>query len=145
MPRISSIYCRTPWVPSNHRCNTHRGQGGHVPCTHQVTGDSQCFCPLRKKFYFVGLRLEFGVPYAELIKLLRLFLLFPVSSCTPERSLSALTRVKSFLWATMGQERFNSCIILNVYRELAGEVAVEGLWGELFDSDSRKWIFRNVL
>lgn len=95
--------------------------------------------------YIKNLQSEARIPYAELVKLLRLFLLFPVSSCTPERSFSALTRVKSYLRVTMGQERLNSCIILNVYRELAGEVAVEAVCREFINSDLRKRIFGNVL
>ena len=95
--------------------------------------------------YIKNLQPEARVPYAELIKLLRLFLLFPFSSCTPERSFSALTCVKSYLRATMGQERLNRCIIFNVYRELAGEVAVQAVCREFINSDLRKRIFGNVL
>ena len=55
--------------------------------------------------------------YSELIKLIRIFILFPRASCTPERSFSVLTHVKSYLRSTMGQEQLNSCCLLATYKE----------------------------
>jgi len=43
----------------------------------------------------------------ELNKLLQIILTVPVSSCTAERSFSALRRLKTFLRSTMSQNRLN--------------------------------------
>jgi len=41
----------------------------------------------------------------------------PVSSCTAERSFSALRRLKTFLRSTMKQTRLNDVVLLNVYKQ----------------------------
>lgn len=52
----------------------------------------------------------------ELNKLLKIILTVPVSSCTAERSFSALRRLKTFLRSTMSQNRLNDMAILYVHR-----------------------------
>jgi len=52
----------------------------------------------------------------ELNKLLKIILTVPVSSCTAERSFSALRRLKTFLRSTMSQNRLNDMAILHVHR-----------------------------
>ena len=41
----------------------------------------------------------------------------PATSCSPERSFSALRRIKTYLRSTMGQERLLDISILNIERE----------------------------
>lgn len=52
----------------------------------------------------------------ELNKLVKMILTVPVSSCTTERSFSALRRLKTFLRSTMSQNRLNDMAILHVHR-----------------------------
>lgn len=52
----------------------------------------------------------------EFNKLLKIILTVPVSSCTAEKSLSALRRLKSFLRSTMTQNRLNDIALLHVHR-----------------------------
>ena len=52
----------------------------------------------------------------EFNKLLKIILIVPVSSCTVERSFSALRRLKTFLRSTMTQNRLNDIALLHVYR-----------------------------
>ena len=58
---------------------------------------------------------------------LKLCLVLPASTASAERSFSTLRRVKSYLRATMGQERLNHLLILNSYRELIDEMDVTKL------------------
>ena len=50
--------------------------------------------------------------------LIRLLLLCPVSSCSPERSFSALRRLKTWLRNGMTQERLNSVAVCHVNRNI---------------------------
>nr|CAH7756469.1 unnamed protein product [Callosobruchus chinensis] len=43
----------------------------------------------------------------EIIKLLKIIMTIPVSTCTAERSFSALRRIKTYLRSTMTQQRLN--------------------------------------
>lgn len=54
---------------------------------------------------------------SEVIKLLRLFLTLPVTSCTAERSFSCLRRLKTFLRSTVSQQRLNHIAVLHCHRE----------------------------
>ena len=46
----------------------------------------------------------------------------PATSCSAERSFSALRRLKTYLRNTMGQERINSIALINIEREYANAV-----------------------
>jgi len=52
----------------------------------------------------------------EFNKLLKIILTVPVSSCTAERSFSALRSLKTFLRSTMTQNRLNDIALLHVHR-----------------------------
>jgi hAT family C-terminal dimerisation region len=53
--------------------------------------------------------------FSEVVKLLELFLLLPVTSATAERSFSGLRRLKTFMRICMSQELLNSLAILHVH------------------------------
>ncbi|CAI6358970.1 unnamed protein product [Macrosiphum euphorbiae] len=53
----------------------------------------------------------------ELNKILCIMLFIPVSSCTSERSFSALRRLKTYIRSTMSQTRLNGISILHVHRD----------------------------
>ena len=82
--------------------------------------------------------------YAELVKLIKIFLLFPVSSCTAERSFSVLKRVQSYLRSSMGQERLNHCCVIHCYKEMSESVDVIEIMREFINSESRIKVFGNV-
>ena len=50
--------------------------------------------------------------------LFRIYLTFPISSATGERSFSCLKRVKTWLRNTIGQERLSSLEILNIEKDI---------------------------
>ena len=58
-----------------------------------------------------------GRLYAELSKLVKLLLVIPATSATAERSFSAVRRLKTYLRATMGQQRLNDALVLNIHRD----------------------------
>lgn len=60
--------------------------------------------------------------YSEIDKLLRLYLTVPVTTCTAERSFSALRRVKTYLRSSMTEERLNNVLLLHVHREEAANL-----------------------
>lgn len=53
----------------------------------------------------------------EVVKLIKIILTVPVSSCTSERSFSALRRLKTFLRSTITQARLNDVAILHVHKQ----------------------------
>ena len=53
----------------------------------------------------------------EAVKLLRLYLTLPVTSCTAERSFSCLRRLKTFLRSTVSQKRLNHIALLHCHRD----------------------------
>ena len=50
------------------------------------------------------------------MKLVKLLLTVPVTSCTAERSFSGLKRLKTYLRSTMGQARLNHLALLHCYK-----------------------------
>ena len=57
--------------------------------------------------------------FPELLQLVRLALTFPVTTATAERSFSSLKRIKTYLRATMGQQRLNHLALLSIERGLS--------------------------
>lgn len=55
--------------------------------------------------------------FSEVNKLLHLYLTVPMTSCTAERSFSALRRIKDYLRSTMTQARLNHLIVMHVHKE----------------------------
>ena len=56
--------------------------------------------------------------FPNVCTLLLLVYVFPVTTCTCERSVSALRRIKTFLRTSCGQERLNGLTLLNMYRDV---------------------------
>ena len=58
----------------------------------------------------------------EFAKVLVILAVIPATSCSAERSFSALRRLKTYLRNTMGQERVNNIALINVERKYANAV-----------------------
>ena len=56
--------------------------------------------------------------YGELV----LMLVMPATSATAERSFSAIRRLKNYFRSTIGQERLNSVMLLNIHDKHADEI-----------------------
>lgn len=74
--------------------------------------------------------------------LLKLMLVCPATSCTCERSFSALRRLKTWLRNTMTQLRLNSCAVCSVHRSYVDDVDITHLAREFASrSETRKHMF----
>jgi hypothetical protein len=77
-------------------------------------------------------------------QLIRLLLVCPASSCTAERSFSALRRLKTWLRNNMIQSRLNAVAVCNVHKELIDEVDLFTVAKEFAEqSEIRRNIFGN--
>ncbi len=54
--------------------------------------------------------------YSQICKVVQLILVMPATNAASERSFSTMKRVKSYLRSTMGQERLNNLMIMNIYK-----------------------------
>jgi hypothetical protein len=65
--------------------------------------------------------------FGQVEQLVRLLLICPASSCTAERSFSALRRLKTWLRSNMTQERLNCVAVANVHQDLIDSVNLSTL------------------
>jgi len=68
--------------------------------------------------------------FAEIGTLLRLYLVFPASVATAERSFSALRTMKIYLRSTMTSERLISVMVLSLNYELSCELSLNKIMHE---------------
>ncbi|CAF3876981.1 unnamed protein product [Rotaria sordida] len=55
--------------------------------------------------------------FSEYHKLIKLYLIIPVTTATAERAFSTLNRLKSTFRASMNQSRLNHCLLAHIYKE----------------------------
>ena len=58
------------------------------------------------------------------VHVIKLLLVNPATTCTPERSFSTARRLKTWLRSTMKSKRFNSLGILNIHKDLTDQIDV---------------------
>ncbi|KAL2102554.1 hypothetical protein ACEWY4_001722 [Coilia grayii] len=76
--------------------------------------------------------------FPSLRAILQLALTVPVSSCSCERSFSALRRLHTWLRSTMGQSRLNELAVLSIERELVQDINEDGIIDEFARLKSRR-------
>ena len=59
---------------------------------------------------------------SNIVHTIKLLLVNPATSCTPERSFSTAPRLKTWLRATMKSKRFNSLAVLHMHKEMTGGI-----------------------
>ena len=79
--------------------------------------------------------------FPEMTKAVRLLLTVPITTCTAERSFSALRRLKTYLRSTMTQKRLNNIALLNVHSSYVETIDVEAI---IDDFVSRSSVRRNT-
>ena len=80
--------------------------------------------------------------FPQVEALLRLLLVSPASSCTAERSFSALRRLKTWLRSTMSQQRLNHLMICHVHRDRLATLSPQAIAEEFIRAeDKRRTIF----
>lgn len=67
---------------------------------------------------------------SEYTKVIKLLLTIPATSCTAERSFSALRRLKTYLRSTMLQILLNSTAVLHVHSDVAKSLNMDSLMNE---------------
>ena len=59
---------------------------------------------------------------SEVHKLLRLYLVIPITSATAERTFSVLKRLLNYLRSTMTEKRLNNYLLLHAHRDLTDKL-----------------------
>ncbi|XP_039279145.1 zinc finger MYM-type protein 1-like [Nilaparvata lugens] len=72
---------------------------------------------------------------SEVVKVIKLLQVVPISSATAERSFSALRRLKTYLRSTMGQKRLNNLAVLHAHRDVLDEVHLSTVMNEFISSN----------
>ena len=75
---------------------------------------------------------------SEVLKLVNLILLVPITNVASERSRSTLCRVKTYLWSSMTQESVSSCLVVTTYTKQVDKLKlVEAASQFCFENDHR--------
>lgn len=56
--------------------------------------------------------------YPNIKELLKIICVIPVTTCTAERTFSSLRRTKTYLRSTIGEDRLNGLMLLNIHRNI---------------------------
>ena len=75
---------------------------------------------------------------SEVHKLLQLYLTIPITSCTSERSFSALRRLFTYLRSTMTEKWLNNCFLLHVQKELTDSINVTDVTVEFTNANDER-------
>ena len=62
---------------------------------------------------------------SEVVILIKLLLVMPATNAVSERSFSALKRVKTYLRATMGDDRLNHLMLLHIHKDRTDAVHMD--------------------
>ena len=73
--------------------------------------------------YLNLLSLRDAIP--ELLRLLRISMTIAISTASCERSFPSLTRIKSYLRSTMGEQRLTNLAIISIERELSSSISLD--------------------
>ena len=72
------------------------------------------------------------------MRIIKLFLINPPTSCSPERSFSKARRLKSWLWSTMTSQRFNGLTLLNAHKECTDQLDSMWVGNEFIDQNEQQ-------
>ena len=95
----------------------------------------KCFCNIYKNIKGNSECKKNLIP--NMVKLIKLLLVNPATSCTPERSFSTVRRLKTWLRSNMTNKRFNFLSILNIHKDLTDKTDLVDVGNEfesLYDS-----------
>ena len=81
---------------------------------------------------------------SEVNKLVHILLTIPVSSSTAERCFSALRRLKTYLRSSMGQERLNNLMLLNIHKDITDTIDIHQIAREFINVNERRQNFFGV-
>jgi len=80
----------------------------------------------------------------NIMYIVKLLLVNPATSCTPERSFSTARRLKTWLCSSMKSNRFNALAILNIHKDLTDKIDIKEVGREFVSArEGRKNYFGN--
>lgn len=83
-----------------------------------------------------------NVCFQQVLILIKLYQLLPVTSATAERSFSALRRLKTYLQSTMGQDRLNHCAVIHTHQDIVDSLDLRLVAEEFIAArDRRRVVF----
>ena len=74
----------------------------------------------------------------EVSKLMKLYLIVPVSSANAERSFSVLRRTKTWLRSTVREERLSALALCNIEKEVANSLSLDDLLDQFCSAKDRR-------
>ncbi|XP_047144703.1 52 kDa repressor of the inhibitor of the protein kinase-like [Hydra vulgaris] len=84
-----------------------------------------------------------GYTFPNISTILRILCTVPVTTCTCERSLSALKRIKTSLRNSMTDDRLNGISMLHIHRDV--EIDLNIVEDEFATAFPRRMEFKNIL
>lgn len=76
--------------------------------------------------------------FSEVHKLLRLYLVVPITSATAERTFSVLKRLLTYLRSTMTEKRLSNCLLLHAHRDLTDKLNLEDIAKEFVSANTKR-------
>ena len=74
----------------------------------------------------------------NIMHVIKLLLINPATSCSPERSFSTARRLKSWLRSTMTSQRFNALALLNVHKECTDQLGLMEVGNEFINQNEQR-------
>ena len=75
----------------------------------------------------------------NIVHVVKLLLINPATSCTPERSFSTARRLKTWLLSTMKSRRFNSLSLLHVHKDLTDKLDLNEAGNEFVEARENRY------
>ena len=72
------------------------------------------------------------------MRIIKLLLINPATSCSPERSFSTARRLKSWLRSTMTSQRFNGLALLNIHKKCTDQLHLMEVGNEFIDQNEQR-------
>ena len=81
--------------------------------------------------------LTLGV-FSEVVKLIKVFMIIPITTATAERSFSSLRSLKSYLRSTMTQCRLNNILLLHCHKEMTDAIDLTAIAQDFIAANERR-------
>ena len=73
-----------------------------------------------------------------MVKLVKIFMIIPITTATAERSFSSLRRLKTYLRSTMTQCRLNNILLLHCHKEMTDAIDLTAIAQEFIAANERR-------
>jgi hypothetical protein len=79
--------------------------------------------------------------FREFDKLIKLYLILPVTTASAERTFSTLNRLKNTFQNSMTQSRLNHCLLTHIYKEKLDEIDPYQIMSTFISSNDKRQAF----